>query len=252
MASLVNGGYKLRYLDFDGNTKALSAYIREPKGTLDVVSCIDRMRVNNLGSVVCDGKPTAYSTALSALSSWPSDGSHSTSWDERTVLVVDSGTFMGEALLRRQLNLNNREGKKATWNDYQNAQSEMKNFLMLCKTLVPCHLIFNTHLVLIGPDLNVDVEDEGLAAKLLAKKLEGAEDVPWRYHPNAVGKAISDKIAAYFDGTLLVATSPRGRKIFTKPTDGFDAGVPVPGLPSELDLSDGLLKIFNAIDGGKT
>lgn len=242
LASLVDAGYTLRYQDFDGNAAPLFAYSKpENHHLIQMVECRDKTKVVG-DKLVYDGTPAACSTALAALNKWP-DGSKAFDWGENDILVTDSGSVMAESAMARNMSLNSREGKKPQYGDYEAGQQAI---IRLCQhaKLLKCHFIMITHLFLMGPDLALpDTEDEELAEKILAKKVEGADSVPWKLAPKTIGKAIHD-MAKHFTGVIYCKSTGPVRRLHLAPTDSVDAGVPIAGLPSFLDIKDGMAKIF--------
>src|SRR5216684_424800 len=81
LASLLDAGYTLRYLDFDGNSQPIEAFSKpESRSRLQVVSCMDQIKIDPTGTMRYDGTPKATVMALQALNQWPVDGSKAISW----------------------------------------------------------------------------------------------------------------------------------------------------------------------------
>lgn len=247
LASLLDAGYTLRYLDFDANPQSLIAYAKpESLARLQIVECRDNVGIGTNGGFQL-GTFEACPTATKALNKWP-DGSTAMDWDESNVLVVDSGSVMAESALKRNVALNGRNGKRPQFGDYQAGQDTIVNLLTYSK-LLHCHFIFITHLFLMGPDFSgEDIENDSLRERIIEKKLEGADNVPWKLAPKTVGRALHD-IAKHFSGVIYCAARGPARKLLLRPADGVDAGVPVVGLPSELDITGGLATIFAKAKG---
>jgi len=244
-ACLLDAGFTLRYLDFDQNAQPILAFAKpESLSRFQRVECLDAMEIDPVsGKLRCKGQPKAVPTALQSLNKWPLDGSRALEWDDRNVLVVDSGSVMAESAMRRNMVLNSREGGKPQYGDYTAAHQIITNFLLYAKQL-PCHFIMITHLFLMGPDLSgEDIDDDNLRERVINKKLEGADNVPWKLAPKTVGRALHD-MAKHFSGVIYCSASGPVRRLHLVPTDGADAGVPVAGLPTELDFKDGLARIF--------
>jgi len=53
-------------------------------------------------------------------------------------------------------------------------------------------------------------------------------------------------LPSVFSGVVLIKGDEMGRKIYTTPQQGYNLGVPAPGIPAELDISDGMARIFDA------
>lgn len=257
LAGLASAGYTLRYCNLDDNTEPLFAYApASARRNIQVLDCVDQMRVSAKGDIVSSGAQglKSWDTLVRAMDAWPLDKSKPKAWGSRDVLVIDSLTELAKGLARRQQALEGRELKRYTWNDYDRVQKQIDALLVLLKShLEKANLIVIAHLRLVGPDFSAgDVEDEALKEEVIRQKLRGADKVEWRMAPISFGKAQAQTLAGHFTGTLYVKTvEGRGRKILTQPEDGFDAGVPVPGLARELDLTDGLAKVLDAVNGHK-
>lgn len=258
LCALAKAGYTLRYCNLDDNVEPLFAYTpKEAHKNIQILDCIDRFRIDANANLVVDGAQglKSWTTIMSAMDKWPIDGSSPKKWGPKDVLVIDSATELAKGLARRQQTLENRQGKRLSWNDYQRVQQQIDALLVLLKGhLENASLIVICHLQVIGPDLHAgDVEDADLAEEVIRQKLRGADIIPWKLAPITIGKSQAGTLAGHFTGTLYCkATETRGRLIFTTPTDGFDAGVPVPGLPKELPLDTGLAKVFDAIVAART
>lgn len=255
LASLANAGYKLRYCNLDDNAEPLFKYSRpDAHKNIQVLDCIDEFRISKEGNVVSSGVQglKSWSTILQAMDLWPIDKTKPKDWGARDVLVIDSLTELAKGLARRQRVVEGRELKRPTWSDFTRVQDQIDHLIVHMKSFLPkASLIVICHLQVIGPDLSAgDVEDENLAQEIIRQKLRGADIVPWKLAPISFGKAQSKTLAGHFTGTLYAkAVAGRGRKLITVPEDGFDAGVPVPNLPRELDLETGLAKVFDAVCG---
>lgn len=246
MASLLDAGYTLRYLDFDANPQSLLAFSSSAgRARLQIVECRDAAAIAPNGAI-STGTNEAVPTALKALNKWPLDESKAADWGEKDILVVDSGSVMAESALRRSLALNGRAGKRPQFGDFTNAHDSISNFLLFSKSALKCHFIMLTHLFLMGPNLGAeDIENDSLRERVIEKKLEGSDNVPWKLAPKTVGRALHD-MAKHFSGVVYVTTRGPVRKLVLRPTDGVDAGVPVAGLPPDLPLETGMAKIFEA------
>lgn len=258
LASLATGGYTLRYCNLDDNAEPLFAFSPPTAHkNIQVLDCIDQFRVDAKGDLVVDGVQglKSWKTIVGAMDKWPLDGSDPAKWGARDVLVIDSLTELAKGLARRQQTIENRQNTRYSWNDYDRVQKQVDAMLIYLKSKLPkASLAVICHLQLIGPDLGTgDIEDDDLKEEVIRQKLRGADIVPWKLAPISLGRAQGKTLAGHFTGTLYCkATSGRGRVILTQPEDGFDAGVPVAGLPRELPVADGMAKIFNTILGFNT
>lgn len=254
---MVNAGYVLRYVNHDDNSEPIFAYSRkDAHRNIQKLDAIDDMRVSKGGDIVSTGAQglKSWSTLMNAMDQWPLDRSDPAKWGPKDILVIDSLTELAKGLARRQQAMEGRELKRYTWTDYDRVQKQVDALLVLLKQrLTRASLIVICHLQVIGPDFSTgDTEDEALRDEILRQKLRGADNIPWQLAPISFGKAQARTLAGHFSGCLYMkAVEGRGRRIFTVPEDGFDAGVPIPGLPKDLDIETGLAKVFDAVLGVK-
>lgn len=257
LAALANAGYTLRYVNHDDNTEPLFAYTRkECHRNIQVLDAVDEMRVSKDGNIVSTGAQglKSWSTLMNAMDRWPIDGSDPAKWTKRDILIDDSLTELAKGLARRQQAMEGRELKRYSWTDYDRVQKQIDALLVLLKQrLGSASLIVIAHLQVIGPDFSTgDTEDEALRDEILRQKLRGADNIPWQLAPISFGKAQAKTLAAHFSACIYAkSVEGRGRRLFLAPEDGFDAGVPVPGLPKDLDVETGLAKVFDAVLGVK-
>ena len=257
LACLVNIGYKLRVLDFDGNLEPLYAYTKpEMLKNIDVLSFEDKLR-GGQKSIEVAGIPTAFSNALRAMDHWKYtdpdtekevDLGYSKDWGSDTILLLDSLTTMGVAAKRRTMSMMNKTPLNATRNVWGAAMEDQNAF---CEKLTSrknrFHVIVTAHLKKIGPK-DIEAKDDPLTKEL---KERVAEVVPTRLFPAALGQALSPEIGGHFPTLVLCETEFRGSKvrrvIRTVPRPEMDLKVPAVNLPDTLPLEDGLLQIFTAL-----
>lgn len=246
LACLLDAGYTLRYLDFDKNSHPIEAYASaEGRARFQRVECIDKAEINPATGGVMFRSREAVPTAMKALNQWP-DGTRAQDWGAEDILVIDSGSVMAESAMQRNMLLNQRAGKRPQFGDYTAAHDTMTNLFLAVKSTVQCHFLFLTHLFLMGPDLSApDFDNDALAEKVVERKLEGAENVPWQLAPKTVGRALHD-LAKHFSGVIYVRARGLQRRLILHPEDGINAGVSIPGLPPELPIETGMAKIFEA------
>lgn len=254
IAGLANAGYTIRYCDFDDNAAPIYEFCDDDaaRARIQLVRCVDRLRIDAAGDIVVDGGQglLGWGNFRGALETWPIDGSKVASWDAKDILVIDSFSELCKSLARRQQVLENRSKKKYTWDDYSRVQKQAENLLVFLKGHLPtASLIVVFHLKPEGPDLDapLEIEDDALREEIVRQKLRGADNVEWHLAPISFGKALNDVIAGHFTGTIYAKPTARGRKLFTAPEDGFDAGVPVAGIAKELDLKDGLARVWAGV-----
>lgn len=269
LAPLANAGYNLRILDYDNNLDPLFEYVKpENYGNVEVVTLEDKMRMGPDGPEPM-GKPTAYDKGLRLLEQWKyqkADGSEVdlglvSSWGEKDVLVLDSATGMGRAAFRRVLHLNGRTMKNRRRQDWGSAMADQEAFIeKLTAANVKCHVVVIAHLKPIGPKIggdNVDEDDE-VAAAIKEQQMRVAELVPTKLFPAFIGQALPPTVAEHFPILLRADTKftngKKRRVLITEPQPEMDLKISLAGLPNELPVEDGLLKIFNRLvtpDGAK-
>ena len=268
LAAVANAGWTIRYLDFDGNADPLLAYTApQHRGNIQIVSCLDdlsmqkslddRGGVKDITFGLSAAKPPrAWRTMLDAMDKWPVDGSNPREWDPRkNLFVLDSLTTAGQARMRSIRFTNGRRFGERNFRDYMLSQDEIESFLVALKVHIPCPVAVLAHIQTIGPDLDVELEDNipkelrgRLQARLLEEKLKEAEKTPWTVGPVSIGKAQVKTLASHFSGTVLVETRPSSdsRVIICKPRDGLNLGVPFPGVGRELPQETGMKTILEA------
>lgn len=269
LASLVNAGFKLRILDYDGNLAPLWQY-SNPKnwGNVDALHFADKLKVSPNFTMV-EGQPTAFANGLNAMDHWryyrdndqfilpgstpdPKrevvDLGHSKDWGPDTIVVLDTLTRMGEAAFARAMKMLNKTPLNMTIQAQGLAQAEQLAFI---KKLVShenkFHVIVNAHIKTISPK-DVEKSDDQLTKDL---KERIADIVPTKLFPRALGRELPQQIGGEFS-TLIKSESKvlPGNKvkrvIRTVPEAYMDIKLPA-NLPAELDVSTGLLQIFQAL-----
>lgn len=266
LAALANAGLKLRVLAFDklANAQAFLSYVKpEFLDNIDIVAFEDELGIKGpTGTLEPTKTPSAFADALKLLSRWEytaEDGTkvdlgYSGDWGPDTVVVLDSLTSHGDAALRRARSLMNKTLRDTTDGTYGLAMAEQDNFI---ETLVGNkhrhHVIVLSHLKIVGPRENRKGDDD------VTKQIKAAvaDLVPSRLYPSALGKDLAQKIARHFPTTVLAEQyelpgNRVGRRFRTLPRVDMDLKVPAPDVSAldKSDISDGLLKIFNAITPG--
>jgi hypothetical protein len=255
LVSLINAGFKLRVLDFDGNFRPITLFSDEKRlENVDILPLYDRRK---LGAEVIEpaGTPTAYASACKALMKWTyKDGDvdvdlgASREWGPDTVVVIDSLTSMGEACMARALHMANRTSRSTRDADWGVAIAFQRNFLQLL--LDPSnrfHVICLAHLKLIGPKETRKGDDD----TTIKIKEQLADEIPVRLYPSALGRGFPTEVAGLFDTALLVERKIVGGKskrvITTNVGREIDVKIPSLKLDKELPIEDGLIQIFKAL-----
>ena len=253
LASLANAGYKLRVLDYDGNSQSLLTYTQPDKlANIDIVYLEDKMR-NGEQFIETSGLPTAFKQGLDLMDHWKykePDGTEvdlgrSREWGSDTVVVLDSLTAMGNASFRRQMSLLNKTPRNTTEQVWGLAMAQQEAFIeRLTSDQNKHHVIVLAHLKMIGPK-DIRKDDDDLTKEL---KQEIADLVPTRLFPAALGRELPPKIGGHFPILIEAATvfsaNKAKRVLRTVPRPELDLKLPTTKDFKELDVSDGLAKIF--------
>jgi hypothetical protein len=261
LASLANAGFKIRILDFDGNLEPLIHFTKpECLGNIDAVTLEDKLRMSDK-YVVPVGIPRAFADGLKLMDHWKytdADGEevdlgHSKDWGRDTVLVLDSLTSMGLASKRRAMVLMNKNPGSMTDAVWGTAMAEQEAFIeKLTRQDNRFHIICLSHLKIIGPK-EVRKGDDDITMKV---KKDNSDLVETRLFPSALGRALPPFIGGHFPTLLLIEPHylPGSKKvkrvIQSVPRPELDLTVPAPDLPENLDISDGLVKVFDILTGG--
>jgi hypothetical protein len=236
LISLIEAGYKLVILDFDNGLDILvNAILEEPNADellerVTYATLTDKMKAVN-GVLMPDGVPKAFSTAMKLLTNWKTEdedlGPVST-WDDDTILVVDSLTFMSNAAFRYVDAINNFKDPRQTFGESMKLIESALG--LLYSDSIKCHVIINSHITYIENEANVN-----------------------KGYPSSIGKALSPKIPRYFNSILQVKVIGAGasakRVIRTVPDGTIDLKAPMmPGkIPQELPLATGLADFFKLL-----
>lgn len=259
LACLANAGFKLRILDYDGNTEPLFTYVQPDKlENIDILTFEDKLRAGPQ-FVEVSGIPTAFADGLKAMDHWKYkdeegnevDLGRSKDWGPDTIVVLDSLTSMGDAAKRRAMAMQNRTPLNFRHSDWGLAMGEQEAFIeKMTSKNNRFHVVIISHLKMIGPK-DVEKGDDDLTKDL---KEQAAELVKTRLFPSALGHALPPKIGGHVPTLILAESLVKGssvrRILRTFPTPEIDIKVPAPDLPPTLDIADGMLKIFETLTGG--
>lgn len=258
LASLVDAGFKLRVLDFDGNLEPLLKFSDPQRLTnVDVVYFEDKLRVTGQFMEPV-GIPKAFVSALQMMDHWKydEDGQQvdlgkSSEWGPDTIVVLDSLTKMGDAAFRRAQKLLGKNPTNTTQQVWGLAMAEQAAFIeRLTSTSNRHHVIVLAHLKMISPK-DVAKGDEDITVDI---KRQIAEIVPTRLFPRALGRELPQQIGGEFPTLLLAEAEHKGntvrRVLRTVPRPDLDLKLPAPNIPPTLDIADGMLKVFQALSPG--
>lgn len=210
LAQLANAGYRILIHDFDQNTRVIGSYLRD--NAADVyVSTYAAAKIT--GTNLFAGSGGAGKQALDEmrrfckmLEHWKvvdgEDLGPCTSWTAKDVVVVDSGTFLGELLL---LAAGEDPEAKRDGRTLYNVAGKYYGAILdhLTSNKMGASVIVLTHIMQTG-----DTDDQG---KIIGK----ARDVPV-----GVGVKFSKKMQAYFSDIWHLEVDRAGNRTFkTAATD---------------------------------
>lgn len=273
VASLLNAGYKVRLVDFEGNYQPLLAFTDPDKlANLDIVTFQDKLMMGPSGPEP-EGIPQAFNNAMKMLKHWKydDDGTEvdlgkSAEWGPDTVVVVDSMTALGEVSMRRARKMMNKNLTNTTAAVWGMAVEDQMAFI---KTLNAdknrYHVVVLAHLQMIGPETPMTTNSESQDIKDLKEQMaiEKAELIPTRLYPRAVTKNLSTVIHKEFSSMIIAERKVKpGNKIErvlrTISGEELDTKMPARNVEAAYPLDTGLATIFAKLGakapsgGGKT
>jgi hypothetical protein len=217
LSDLVNMGYKLRVIDYDGNEQSLLMYSdKEKLVNVDIVHLEDRLR-NGERYVEPIGIPTAFKDGLDLMDRWKykeEDGTEvdlgkPSDWGCDTVVVLDSLTRMGDASMRRQMSLANKNPGNMTDGLWGTAMGQQDAFIeRITSNKNRFHVIVIAHKKIVKPDAPRKGEDD--TANRIKEEL--AELIAPRYYPSALGKVLAMNIASRFPIVIEADTEEKAGK----------------------------------------
>lgn len=242
LATLPAAGYRLFIMDFDNGLDIL----RDPKilppqfhSQVFFKTFTDAQNLQNPALAI----PTAANDAAIALNDWQEQVPSGTGagcethrlslgsvskWGSKDILVIDSLTFWGAALMRRVLFMNKRAGQQpwqSDWGDAIRAQEDVISALY--SSSVKCNVIIMAHLA--------PVED----------KLTGQS----KLFPSALGSKFPMKIGRYFNNVIQMEVGPTGRIFKTVGNALIDLKTSKPSLiPAQMPAN--LAEFFRLARGG--
>lgn len=263
LAALLNVGYKVRVLSYEGNFEPLTGFTDDRAlDNLDVVVLQDQLS-NGEKYMEPVGIPSAFNNGMKMLKEWKytdADGTEvnlgkSADWGMDTVVVIDSLTSLGAAAKRRAIKMSNKNPGNMTSAVWGAAVSDVNNMIEVLKAdTKKYHLIINSHKQILGPaDFLNQNDDKEENADIKEAKLKMIADgmIPPRVYPVGVTKPSSQTIHGNLPTMLeFVKTTKLGRDvrlINTVGGDEIDVKIPVKGLKKEYPIETGLAEIFAAM-----
>lgn len=254
LSSLIDAGYKIRMLDYDGNTDPIFQYVNDKSklANVDIVSLEDKLR-SGQKFLETTGIPTAFARGLELMNEWKykdEDGTEinlgrSKDWGCDTIVVLDTMTAMGTAAFRRQMALMNKTPMNTTQQLWGVAMQQQDAFIeYITAEGNRFHVIVMAHLKMIGPKDIKESDDE--TTKELKKRV--ADLVETRLFPRALGQDLPQHIGGHFPSLIEATIENKAGK-----TNRIYRTIPRPELDLKLaskvsfdkaDVSDGLAKIF--------
>jgi hypothetical protein len=267
LAALVNAGFKLRIIDFDGNPESVIQYTKpELRANIDYISFEDKLSLQ--GAVIAPvGMPTAFPNAWRALDDWKypdpngevvdKAGGRWTSlgaskdWGSDTIVVLDGITGISSASMayaRAAMNKTVMNTTRAVWGV---AANNVEQFLSRCTSMYnKHHFIAIAHLKPIGPEGEQD-GDSDFTKQL---KEEKAALIPTKLFPTAVGRQLPQHIAGHFPIVIAAEVKSIGngkvkRTLSALAREDQTTKLPVADLAGlgEQPIDTGLLAIFDAL-----
>lgn len=263
--ALLQAGYKVRMLDFEGNYDVLLRFTpKELLKNLDIATFQDKLTSDGSSAFDSDLAPKemAYAKALQQMKDWkttdekgnPISLGASYTWGPDVVVVVDNLTRLAEMSKRRakrMLNLKAAASDKRAWGL---AVDELVNFLQwLTRKTNHFHLVVLAHWQVLGPDLPEDAKGDDDEIKDLKKQIatERAAMIETKLFPQGVTKANSRNIASYLPVVLEAKRVVNGSKVkrvlLTETDEAIDLAFPAPGAEKSYPIESGLAKIFELL-----
>lgn len=224
LASLVKADYRLKVWDYDNKIAGgiLPILIRrdcpDKLKNVEFESLRDNLKASAAGPIL-DGVPQAYTRGLALFDKW-TDGTVPKTWnDGKTIVVVDSLTFLSDAAFNWAKGMNPSAKDPRQW--FYTAQNAVEDTLALLTASS-----FAPHVIVIS---HVSWQDR--------------PDGTMKGYPSSVGKALGPTIPAYFENMALCQIMAGKRIVQTVPTALVDLKNPAafkmaPSLPIETGLAD--------------
>ena len=240
LAQLANAGYRVLLHDFDSNSRVLASYLKP--GAADVyVNTYAVAKITNTNLFA--GSGTATKQALDSmrlfckmLEHWKTDSEDlgpTSKLTSKDVIVIDSGTFLGEMML---LAAHEDPETKRDLRSLYNVAGRYYGAILdhLTGPKVAAYVIVLTHLMQTG-----DKDDQG---KIIGK----SRDIPV-----GIGEKFSKKMQTYFSDIWHLEVGRDGKRSFkTSATDRASLRTSVPNLIKPVEEFD-LASLFDRLTRSK-
>lgn len=220
LASLAKAGYNLKIADFENGLDPLIAQLADDKEAMGRVSFMQFFEKVKKGRVIAKAAD-AFVKALDE----ESDIGPVSKLGSKDVLVIDSYTSFGKAILNEVLRMNN--VAKPRIQDWGEAVGRADAILQkLCSDEVRCHVIVLAHFI--------------------PEKSEDGGTIKW--WPQAVTENQSRTIGRWFNTMVIMKATGSGSKVkrvvVTTPQPRFACKCPWKGVPEEIPIEEGYLPII--------
>lgn len=232
LASLVDAGYNLRVLDFDGGLSVLRGYIKKKENMRNVHYITLRDKFGLMGPKLGIKKADAFQRAMNALDEggakhWGEAGAHIPpvrEWGPRDILVLDTLATAGKSSLSMVLLANGQIMKSPEIQHYGTAMDNIEKLLdYLTSDDIKCNVIVNTH---------------------VSPPAEGS----LKLYPEALGTKLGPKIAKPFDNMISISIMGKNRTFKTK-VDGLLALKTAKSIQETYPIETGWFQIFKDLLG---
>ena len=232
--SLMEAGYKLRFLDLDNGLDILVALARKQcpdlMDNVDYETRRDKYKSTKMGPII-SGLPRAFVDSMDLMTKW-SDGTDPAEWGEDTIFILDSFDSLGRAAYEWAKGMNAIAAKPnpdpRSW--IYTAQWALEDVLALLSSEA-----FNTNVIVVSHIKSIELKDGTT-----------------KDFPAAIGSALSKHMGKYFNTILLAERSGEGknikRTIKTTATASADLKNPKPfTIEGTLPLETGLAIVFEKL-----
>lgn len=264
VAALLNAGYKVRLLDFEGNYEPLLKFTKpEFLANLDIKTFQDKMVDSGEGYMDTDGIPKAFTDALKTLKSgWKTtdaegaevDLGRMTEWGPDVVLVVDSMTALARITMSRSRKMMNKTPRNMSAAVWGAARDDLNSFIELLKAKSnKFHLVFIAHLQMVGPEVPMESSKEDSEIKDLKRDiaLQRASFMDTRLYPIAVTRNQSTNIHSLFPIFLqskrVVKKGEVSFYLSAEPVEELDLKFPMLDIKSRFPIETGLADVFQLL-----